>query len=140
MAGRTGHVYSRSRDRIVSRGPRAVPPAWREQRKERVVSESRVFRSYETRVSSDALPAGMKYTMEDSQGYVCMHALCYTFLSDRDQMQQVTTDIHRVLYLVFRGTIFVENLPPGTTSNDLLVCFCPTLAHSKNICPPVSKI
>ena len=40
-------------------------------------------------------------------------------------MQQVTTDIHRVLYLVFRGTIFVENLPPGTTSNDLLVCFLP---------------
>lgn len=72
MAVRTGHIYSRSRDRVMSRGPRAVPPAWREQQRDRITSESRVFRSYETRVSSDALPAGMKYVMEDSAGYV-MH-------------------------------------------------------------------
>ena len=111
---RTGHIHSRSRDRVMSRGPRAVPPAWREQQRDRITSESRVFRSYETRVSSDSLPAGMKYVMEASAGYV-MHF----FLQLGGKAVAGTPTIS---FLV-RGTIFVENLPPGTTSKDLLVSF-----------------
>lgn len=110
MAARTGHIHSRSRDGIVSRGPRAVPPAWREQQRDQAASESRIFRSYETRVSSDSLPAGTKYIMENSEGYVHCKSVSRAVAAKF------------IVHLVYvRGTIYVENLPPGTTSKDLYV-------------------